>query len=167
MAKGALATGVGVALLLGGGGTLAIWNDTANANTGNIVAGNMDINAGTAVWMKADGSVIENFASYRIVPGETLRFEQPVSISLTGDELKATLSPDYSKLSDGFRNQLTYSYSIVQDGKVLNPGTVLTEDNNGTATVTATVTFKSTAGNESMNYTQDLSSIKYVLQQIR
>ncbi|MFZ3454184.1 alternate-type signal peptide domain-containing protein [Arthrobacter sp. 7Tela_A1] len=165
MAKGALATGVGVALMLGGGGTLAIWNDTETAFAGNIAAGNLDISAANGVWMKADGTVIKDFAAYRIVPGETLRFEQALDITLEGEELKATLAPTFAGLTDGFAGQLDYTYSIVQNNKKIAPNQILTEANDGAATATASVTFKKSAvgGKEAV---QDLSKISYKLQQV-
>ncbi|GAA1921822.1 hypothetical protein GCM10009688_28520 [Arthrobacter gandavensis] len=165
MAKGALATGVGVALLLGGGGTLAIWNDTANATTGSIVAGNLDLSSGTAVWKKSDGTVIPNISNYKVVPGETLRFEQPLTIQLTGDQLKATLAPDFGATSNGFSSQLTYNYNIKQGTTELK-GRDLTAANSGAATVTAEVTFNQTAGNNTQNAVQDLSKISYKLEQV-
>lgn len=165
MAKGALATGVGVALLLGGGGTLAIWNDTANATTGSIVAGNLDLTSGAAVWKKADGTVIPDISSYKVVPGEVLKFEQPLTIKLTGDQLKATLAPEFAGTSNGFFSQLNYNYNITQAGTELK-GRDLTSANNGAATVTATVTFNQAAGNNTQNAVQDLSKIIYKLDQV-
>ena len=45
MAKGAIATGLGVALLIGGGGTLAIWNDTPKGrNPLNIAVLDAELN---------------------------------------------------------------------------------------------------------------------------
>lgn len=169
MAKGALATGVGVALLLGGGGTLAIWNDTANVTTGSIVAGDLDLTSGTAVWKKADETVIPDFANYKVVPGEVLKFEQPITIKLTGEQLKAELVPDFGTTSNGFSGQLSYDYKIVQDRngvKTELKNRNLTAANSGTATVTATVTFNEAAGNNTRNAVQDLSKITYKLQQV-
>ncbi|MEB7448932.1 alternate-type signal peptide domain-containing protein [Arthrobacter koreensis] len=165
MAKGALATGVGVALLLGGGGTLAIWNDTANATTGSIVAGNLDLESGAAVWKKSDGTVIPNISNYKVVPGEVLKFEQPLTIELSGDQLKATLAPDFGATSNGFSSQLSYDYKITQAGTELK-GRDLTSANSGAALVTATVTFNKAAGNDTRKATQDLSKITYKLDQV-
>ncbi|GAA3326839.1 MULTISPECIES: alternate-type signal peptide domain-containing protein [Paeniglutamicibacter] len=47
MTKGALATGLDVALLLGGGGTLAVWNKSVAEPAGTITSGDLELTAGT------------------------------------------------------------------------------------------------------------------------
>lgn len=44
-----MAAGFGAALLVGGGGTLAVWNATTEANAGTILSGNINLIAGTGV----------------------------------------------------------------------------------------------------------------------
>ena len=48
-AKGSLAAGAGLVLLLGGAGTLAYWNDSAELEGGTIEAGSMTFSADTTV----------------------------------------------------------------------------------------------------------------------
>lgn len=43
LTKGTIAAGVGVALLLGGGTTLAYWNDSVNMAGSTIQAGNLQL----------------------------------------------------------------------------------------------------------------------------
>jgi len=165
MAKGALATGVGVALLLGGGGTLAIWNDTETASTGQIAAGQLNIaRINDGVWTDASGNQVD-LSTYKIVPGETLSFEQEIDITLEGDRIKASLAPTYVGVQDGLTRVLDYSYEVAQGGTKINTA-ALTEANDGLAKVSATVTFKVGADNSTQLKTQDLSRIQYVLTQI-
>ena len=41
--KGSIAGAAGIALLLGGAGTFALWNDTAAASGGTVQSGNLSV----------------------------------------------------------------------------------------------------------------------------
>jgi alternate signal-mediated exported protein len=91
--KGALAVGAGVALLLGGAGTLAYWQDSAQiAPSGTIIAGDLDIAAGSGTWAWSDGSTGFSQANSRIVPGDKVAYTQTFTVKTQGDHLKALLS---------------------------------------------------------------------------
>jgi alternate signal-mediated exported protein len=92
LAKGAIAGAAGVVLLLGGAGTFAFWNSTANVAGGSIVAGNLLVaNTGAAgVWTDQNDVVI-TIATYRIVPGDTLTYTDDLTVTAVGDNLVATL----------------------------------------------------------------------------
>lgn len=89
--KGAIAGAAGVALLLGGAGTLAYWNTSAGLVGGQVVSGTLQIDTvGTAsVTHLATGATVQ-----RIVPGDTIVVTQAVDITATGDNLKAKLEVD-------------------------------------------------------------------------
>ncbi|SDZ09871.1 alternate-type signal peptide domain-containing protein [Herbiconiux ginsengi] len=93
LAKGAIAGAAGVVLLLGGAGTFAFWNSTANVAGGTIVAGNLLVaNTGAAgVWTDQNGTTID-VATYRIVPGDTLTYTDDLTVTAVGDNLQATLA---------------------------------------------------------------------------
>lgn len=165
MAKGALATGVGVALLLGGGGTLATWNASADATAGSIVAGELNLVSTTGTWTNAAGVQID-LQNYKIVPGETIKYSQPLEIKLDGPELKATLTPDLNGSTDSFRGMATYDYSIKSAAGRELKGQILTQKDAGAATVTATVTLSKDAKNDMQKVAQDVSKIRYNLQQV-
>lgn len=98
--KASIATGAGIVLLLGGAGTLAYWNDTATTGAGSITSGTLDIDsyAGTgAGWwdISADNPSRPEAISastFRVVPGDTLRYVEWFTVSATGDNLVAELS---------------------------------------------------------------------------
>jgi alternate signal-mediated exported protein len=92
LTKGAIAAAAGVVLLLGGAGTFAFWNSTAQVAGGTITAGNLSVsNAdGPGVWTDQNGTVV-NIATYRIVPGDTLTYTDTLSVTAVGDNLVATL----------------------------------------------------------------------------
>lgn len=89
--KGSIAGAAGIALLLGGAGTLAYWNDSATLAAGQVQSGTLDIETvGTAVTTyQATGAAVT-----RAVPGDTIVILQDVEISATGDNLKARLTVD-------------------------------------------------------------------------
>lgn len=104
--KGAVAGAAGVALLLGGAGTFALWNSTETVNVGSVASGTLNIaKTGTAVWknVSADGpvggTVIPTITSYKIVPGDKLELTQSVTINATGNNLAATLTYDDTSIT--------------------------------------------------------------------
>src|SRR5690606_37678324 len=98
--KASIATGAGIVLLLGGAGTLAYWNDSATTGAGSITSGTLSIDsyAGTgAGWfdVSADNPGAPESISastFRVVPGDTLRYVEWFTVSATGDNLTADLS---------------------------------------------------------------------------
>lgn len=165
MTKGALAIGIGSAMLLGGGGTLARWNVTEAANAGTIVTGNLDITAAKGVWTNARGEAINDINGYRVVPGETLTYTQTLDVDLEGAEMKATLG--LNKLPAGVSSNMEFSTpTLTQKGKPVNP-TNLTAANDGEMTASTTFKFKDTAiGQQDVNTQINLGDISYVLNQV-
>lgn len=90
--KGSLAGAAGIALLLGGAGTFALWNSSADVAGGTITAGTLTIapSETDGSWT-ANGDDVADIADYTIVPGDTLVYTQDMSIVATGDNLVATL----------------------------------------------------------------------------
>lgn len=94
MTKGVIATGVAVMLLLGGGGTLAYWNDTADLGGSNtITAGTLTVVAtGTPAWQieHTSGAVtdVADITAVRIVPGDVLLYSVPATITAQGQNLR-------------------------------------------------------------------------------
>ncbi|MGP9659947.1 alternate-type signal peptide domain-containing protein [Arthrobacter sp. AOP36-C1-22] len=172
MTKGALATGLGVALLIGGGGSLAVWNTSAQANAGTIVAGDMGLKAEAGVWTNSAGTEVTGKIKdgfYKIVPGDSLTFTQPVKVTLRGDLLKATLSvTDTALTGDTTFNKKNYTVgpvAITDSTKKSVTGQELTEDGNYTASVTFAF-LKSTTNLDDTNSTYDFSKVAYKLDQV-
>ncbi|MGW9402452.1 alternate-type signal peptide domain-containing protein [Arthrobacter sp. NPDC055585] len=169
MAKGALATGVGVALLLGGGGTLAVWNDTANAQAGTIAAGTLDLKEpAKGTWTSNISGTVVDITTYKIVPGETLTYTQQLDVTLVGDQMKATLGIDGVPASTFANGDVRVEGPKFTDagGVVLKDG-VLTPDNAKKGKVTASATFAFDAANQSsVNATANLANIVYKLSQM-
>ncbi|WP_372696959.1 alternate-type signal peptide domain-containing protein [Arthrobacter sp. JSM 101049] len=168
MTKGALATGIGVALLIGGGGTLAVWNSQAEANAGTIIAGNMDLQAGQALWTNVAGDDVTaqvQAGQYLIVPGDSLTFTQPVDVTLSGDLMKAELALTGETTSTFTPENVDVAPIVIKDlDKNPVAGQVLTAD--GDYVASTTFTFKDTAGVQDMNATYDFSQVGYLLEQV-
>jgi alternate signal-mediated exported protein len=91
LVQGSIAGAAGIALLLGGAGTFALWNATAAVSAQTITAGTLSLTANAdGVW-KNDGTPIPASA-YRIIPGTTLVFTQTLTVSAVGDGLTADLA---------------------------------------------------------------------------
>lgn len=101
LTKAAIAGGVGIALLLGGAGTLATWNSSSTVTGGTIVAGNLAVSAptssGWSVQHQSNGTLgtatvltAAQFAAFKAVPGDKLTFTAVVPITASGNNLSAT-----------------------------------------------------------------------------
>jgi alternate signal-mediated exported protein len=166
MTKGALATGLGVALLVGGGGTLAVWNTAAKVeNVGTIQSGDMELKAEGGVWTNAATTKITDITDYQIVPGDKLTFTQPVEITLKGDLMQAEL--DFTGQL-GTAEHLLVSSTVLTNkhGDTINKG-VLTPDLSGSYTAKVTVEFKEDiTGRAGTNEKAILGALQFNLDQV-
>lgn len=171
MTKGAIVTGLGVALLIGGGGTLATWNMNQSASAGTIQTGNMGLTQESGEWTSNlhDGDAISSadIWNYKIVPGEKMTYTQVIEVSAEGN-LEAELSLNMGSLSGELLNKLSLkSFTVTPEG---SNGAVITNYTGkatvdpGKYTVSATIQFDAT-GTEAMNSSLSLNDIQYVLTQ--
>ena len=170
MTKGAIVTAAGVMLLVGGGGTLAVWNVQQDAEAGIVASGDLDLVAEAGVWTVAGANgpiTIPNINTYQIVPGDTLTYTQTVDITLDGNNLAATLSVENADGDNTNFVEGTYTTSPVSLKKdnvaITNPLT------NDVADAVASVTFdflETTDGRDSVDATYDFSAVAFKLEQI-
>jgi len=102
--KGSIAGAAGIALLLGGAGTFALWNQTATVANGSVTSGVLTIAPGaTGTWKDISAgktaSTISNIGAFRMVPGDKLELTQQVTIKATGDNLAAKLTYDPASIT--------------------------------------------------------------------
>ncbi|WP_269938278.1 alternate-type signal peptide domain-containing protein [Arthrobacter sp. HY1533] len=167
IAKGAIATGVGIVLLAGGGGTLAVWNQTDIGTQGKISAGDLNLVAGTGVWKNAKNEDI-TIGSYRVVPGEVLTYTQPLTVTLEGDLMVAHLTLTGASPVNGFVPADVTTSTTLTDaaGVTVEGNTPLDKDHDGDFTATTTFAFRlGTEGRSSVNATYDFKDIGYMLEQ--
>jgi alternate signal-mediated exported protein len=98
--KGAIAGAAGVALLLGGAGTFALWNSSATVTGGNIVAGNLLVSdPGPVGTWAANGVNVPVLSAFKAVPGDVLTYTKTIAVAVTGNNLVATLGLGAASIS--------------------------------------------------------------------
>lgn len=184
--KGAIAGTAGVVLLLGGGGTLALWNSSTVVAAGPVSSGTLAVSAsGLPSWkdVSADGptggTAIPTISAFKIVPGDTVELTQVLNLSATGNNLKAILSYDETSIvatgaaATALKTALVVGMNVTGGANVTRLGTTNTfsvAPASAASTVTVTVTVSlpaSVSGTTAQSATVDLSSLAFKLQQVR
>ena len=92
-----LVAGAAGAALLVGGGTFALWSDSAAVDGGTITSGNLDVElVGEPQWQdvsadRADNPHVIDLETFRIVPGDTIEGRYGIDAALEGDNMVAVL----------------------------------------------------------------------------
>jgi len=90
LVKVSIAGAAGIALLLGGAGTLALWNTAPAAFNGSAVqSGILRVDFTSTATAKYTGT---NTPAMHIVPGDAVTVDQPIKVTATGNTLRVTLS---------------------------------------------------------------------------
>jgi len=162
LVKGSIAGAAGIALLLGGAGTLAAWNDSASlASAGTISSGELKIAVTqTGAWDKSIA---------KIVPGDNLTFTEKLTVTAVGDNLSFDLGTNIETLVAAS----TFSSATVVSDFDVTKGGVAVSDLSGLEAgvyvidVTVTVDFpSSTAGVVDQNKSLDLSTATVTVTQV-
>jgi alternate signal-mediated exported protein len=176
--KGAIAAGAASVLLLGGAGTFALWEDTKTVDAAPISTGVLTLGlAGAGTWYDATATspgVIENITTFNIVPGDTVTYTTPVTVTAQGDNLKGEFKIEKALWEPA--NETTAPYIDVSVAAPNASTAGLAVDANGAITVPAagtynfdvviTVVFKSTTGGlVGQNTAVDLTALTLKLEQ--
>ncbi len=175
--KGAIAGAAGIALLLGGAGTFALWNDSATINASSVSSGTLTIAAGSAgTWANVTSGTpvsIPSISAFKIVPGHKLTFTQTVNIVATGNDLKANLTFDPTTITGTLKPYITSTLTATAvPSAALTAGganTYVVSPAVGTIAVTVVVTVElpsTTTGLSGQASTLDLSALQLTLTQI-
>lgn len=139
--KGTIAAGAALMLLLGTGGTLAYWNDSATLNGQNsITAGQLRVvQTGTPVWsikhQTGTETTVSDITAVRIVPGDQLIYKGNYTVTAEGQNLAfkvdlaagsiagATAGAADTALAGRLTAATTFS---VNGGAATQPGTAVT-----------------------------------------
>ncbi|MFQ6484496.1 alternate-type signal peptide domain-containing protein [Brachybacterium epidermidis] len=89
-AKGSLAAGAGLVLLLGGAGTLAYWNTDIELTGGGVSAGTLELTADTEQLIKA-GPVT-------LAPGDEQTFSAELNLLAEGEGIQGTVALDETSI---------------------------------------------------------------------
>lgn len=148
-AKGAIAVGAGALLLLGGGGTFALWNATSELGDSVVTAGelSLDDTAATGTWHLYDstlgypagvGSAIADLTTFNIEPGTSIIYVvDDLEVTAEGSNLYYVFESDLGAEdgSDG-----GYTTSVVTESGDLPGSAVTTGDFTSTVTGAFTAT---------------------------
>ncbi|MHA6667618.1 alternate-type signal peptide domain-containing protein [Homoserinimonas sp. A447] len=148
LVKGSIAGAAGIALLLGGAGTLAYWNDSATlASAGTVTAGQLDISVEEAgEWTAAYAGGAETtlnaaaLAAYRIVPGDKLVYTETLTITAVGDNLSFQLAENVTDTVTSTITGATVASTFDVEGSDGVAVTDFTDLGADTYTVVATIT---------------------------
>lgn len=95
MVKGSIAGATGIALLMGGVGTFALWSETVSVADTKISSGTLDLSAaGARTWKDISTDAVSSAfdpATDKIVPGDVVEMRQPLDVTAVGKNLKAEL----------------------------------------------------------------------------
>lgn len=178
--KAGIAAGAAGVLLLGGAGTFALWNDSTSVDAGSVSTGHLKLNASAAgAWTDisgADPGVAFNPATDHIVPGDTVKFAQTVTIDADGKNLKGALT--VGNLASAIPASLSadVQVSIAADltaPNVSSAGNVISFTAPGTYEVPVTITVSFAKGttastaDTTMDQTVNLDNLALSLDQVR
>ncbi|MGW9157087.1 alternate-type signal peptide domain-containing protein [Microbacterium sp. NPDC055665] len=172
MGKGLVVAGVGLVLVAGGAGSLALWNDSATVAAGPVDSGAMTIAAVGGSW---DTDIT------LWVPGNTATYTAELTVTLAGDDLDTELTLDPDSIT-GDPELLAALDIALATGAVTGGGTATliapntysvvsdTPDTEVTLTIPVTVEVDfpadSVTDTVAQNQAVDLGSIAFVLQQV-
>jgi alternate signal-mediated exported protein len=178
--RGAITGAAGIALLLGGAGTFAAWNDAATAAPDtHISTGNLKIDSATADGWFSDENATAGIdaTTFHAVPGDTVYYKATMKLTATGDHLAAEVNVDptsiakFGKTTDKDTLNTTLQ-SVSGTGIAVNPnpktgGYSITQKGDITATVIVKVEFPfDSSTNDSQDDTITLPELKLLLTQI-
>ena len=156
LVKGAIAGAAGIALLLGGAGSLALWNSSATITSATINAGTLTVTASGGAWST-------NPALW--VPGDTFTYTATLTVTAKGTNLVDRLTVDSSSITGGVNllaaiGTPTFTATLQAGVTLVSAGVyaIAPSATPYTIPVTVTVTFPSsitgtTAQGESVNLT--------------
>ena len=181
-AKGAVAGAAGIALLLGGASTFALWNASATASAGVVQSGQLKLEKAATAGTWTDLSTgtpttVTNIADYRMVPGSKLQFSQPLTVTATGTNLRATLAASLPGSTTDLGAELKKAFAVTAQGSSALPtgfakagdGYTVTAGGTASTPIVATYTIElpaETTGTAAQNGTLDLTQLTFTLTQL-
>jgi alternate signal-mediated exported protein len=169
LVKGSIAGAAGIALLLGGLGSFALWNDSTTVAARAVNSGELEIveSSSRSSWTFADGTAFG--ATSHIAPGDTVVYAETFTVKAKGNNLRASLTHDAKTPTSAIDGTLVTSTFAVA-GVASDPTTPnVYTFNQGTYTVTVTITVvfaKATAGLTGQNQTFTPDAVNVTLQQL-
>ncbi|WBU39143.1 alternate-type signal peptide domain-containing protein [Homoserinibacter sp. YIM 151385] len=183
LVKGSIATAAGVALLLGGAGTFALWNDSAAIQGGTISTGRLDIQpVADARWADVSSGTPSEWSPETdlLVPGDVVTFTQSADVIATGKNLHARFSyePGSIEIDESLSDDVQVTFlatKVSGDAEIVRVGDTDIEiepADGGTSRfeVQIRVSFSADAAGQTgqgLSSGIDLSGARFVLEQLR
>lgn len=180
--KGALAGATGVALLLGGFGSFALWSDQTPLPNASVNSGELSFAAVNAVWTDASPDATDTSwdpATDKMVPGDTVTLTQDVTVRAQGKNLEGLLALDISAIESQIPVSAADDFTVTMTTGGVAGFNPTSNDNEfrfassavsgGAVTFPVTVTFAldAAAGDDTQNFAVDLSTTDIDLTQVR
>jgi alternate signal-mediated exported protein len=175
MIKGSIAGATGVALLMGGFGTYALWSDSENLAENGVQSGELTIDTTAGVYDDANSPAANdwNGATDKMVPGDKVTYTQTFTVKAEGKNLKGTLNYTKPSLTGTFSPQLSNSVQVTSSSATIvetAPGSnqFTFASPFGTATITAVVTYElpaATGGTTNQNKSATLPAAAFTITQ--
>jgi alternate signal-mediated exported protein len=173
MIKGSLAGATGVALLMGGFGTYALWSDSEELAGNGVQSGQLTIDTAAGVYDDDNSAAADDWsASDTMVPGDVVTYTQTFTVTGDGKNLAGTISYVEPTLTSSF-STLTHAVDVTSDDAAVvesAPGSNQFEFSGefGTATLTAVVTYTlpaATGGTTDQNKSATLPAANFTIAQ--
>src|SRR6478609_5179369 len=150
MIKGSIAGATGIALLMGGFGTYALWSDSENLAAHGVQSGELDIATSAGVYDDANSAAANDWtATDKMVPGDKVTYTQTFTVKGSGKNLKRTIAyvkPTLSSTFSGLTDTVDITSSSADITAGSTAGSFTFAQPFGTATLTAKVTYTLPAG---------------------
>ena len=167
--KGAIALSAAGLLLLGGGGTYALWSDEVELNGGAVSSGQLQFTGTTTgTWNDVSSGTpvaIADIADFLVVPGDTLTYTLATTLRAQGENLEATLAADPASVTGDAEllADMAVTTAVSTGGTAL---TAITEANdNAVIDVVVTFVFDEASTNETQLESLDLSALELTVNQ--
>lgn len=147
--KGSIAGAVGVAMLMGGFGSYALWSDSEDLAVQGVQSGELTIDTAAGQYDDANtGTAGDWTAGDKMVPGDKVTYTQVFTVTGSGKNLKGTISLATPAMSPNGFTTLVRSFDVVASGAGAADLTKSSATSFsftkpfGSATLTATVTYE-------------------------
>ena len=172
MIKGSIAGATGVALLMGGFGTYALWSDSENLAANGVQSGELWVDTSTGVYDDAGTPAADDWtADDLMVPGDVVTYTQTFEVKGTGKNLQGTIALAPGALG-GTATGIARTVEVTSDDATIvrnaDEVSFTFSDPFDTATLTAVVTYElpaSTSGTTDQNKTATTPQSTFTIQQ--
>lgn len=154
LVKGSLAAAAGITLLMGGAGSLALWNDSTDSTAGSISTGELNITSA------GDGAWAQDITLW--VPGDTDTYTETFDIAAAGDNLAFTVDATFA---DATSNGISTVTTVTVDGVPFD-NTVELSEGSHEAIVTVVASFDADDTDNQNISAQDLGDIAVTVTQV-